>query len=43
MEAIIGPKEEQVILNQLIGSNGSEFLAVYSRRRAGKTFLLRQT
>ncbi|HVU94307.1 MAG TPA: ATP-binding protein [Puia sp.] len=42
MEAIVGRKEEQVILNQLLESEKSEFLAVYGRRRVGKTFLLRQ-
>jgi uncharacterized protein len=38
---IIGRKEEQEILNSLLLSNTSEFLAVYGRRRVGKTFLIR--
>jgi AAA+ ATPase superfamily predicted ATPase len=42
METIIGRKEEQVILNQLLDSERPEFLAVYGRRRVGKTFLIRQ-
>src|ERR1700744_4536782 len=42
MEAIVGRKEEQVIINQLLLSKEAEFLAVYGRRRVGKTFLIRQ-
>ncbi|HEV9038055.1 MAG TPA: ATP-binding protein [Puia sp.] len=42
MQAIIGRKEEQIILNQLLESKRPEFLAVYGRRRVGKTFLIRQ-
>jgi hypothetical protein len=42
METIVGRKEEQVILNQLLESERPEFLAVYGRRRVGKTFLIRQ-
>lgn len=42
MEPLVGRKEEQVILNQLLGTEESEFLAVYGRRRVGKTFLIRQ-
>jgi uncharacterized protein len=38
---IVGRKEEQEILNSLLLSNTSEFLAVYGRRRVGKTFLIR--
>jgi uncharacterized protein len=38
---IVGRKQEQEILNSLLLSNTSEFLAVYGRRRVGKTFLIR--
>lgn len=41
MDTIVGRKEEQVILNQLLDSKKPEFLAVYGRRRVGKTFLIR--
>ena len=42
METIVGRKEEQSILNQLLASQKPEFLAVYGRRRIGKTFLIRR-
>lgn len=42
METIIGREEEQSVLNQLLNSKKPEFLAVYGRRRVGKTFLIRQ-
>jgi len=42
MESIAGRKEEQIIMNQLLTSKKPEFLAVYGRRRVGKTFLIRQ-
>ena len=42
METIVGRTEEQNILNQLLESERPEFLAVYGRRRVGKTFLIRQ-
>jgi uncharacterized protein len=41
MEKIIGRKEEIAILNRLKNSSKSEFVAVYGRRRVGKTFLVR--
>ena len=41
MEKIIGRKEEIITLNRLKTSNKSEFLAIYGRRRVGKTFLIR--
>jgi uncharacterized protein len=34
---IIGRKEELRILEQMLSSNKPEFLAVYGRRRVGKT------
>lgn len=39
---IIGRKKEKERLNQVLQSPKSEFLAVYGRRRVGKTFLLRE-
>lgn len=43
MATIIGRKEEQKQLMGLYGSGKAEFLAVYGRRRVGKTFLVRET
>ncbi len=40
--AIIGRKEELKKLERLTLSKKSEFLAVYGRRRVGKTFLIRE-
>ena len=40
---MIGRVEEQRELNRLYGSNESEFLALYGRRRVGKTYLVRET
>lgn len=39
--AFIGRKEEQAILESLCFSKKSEFLAIYGRRRVGKTMLVR--
>ena len=41
-ENIIGRKPEIRKFNDLLESNKSEFLAVYGRRRVGKTFLIRE-
>ena len=41
MEKIIGRKEEIAALTALKTSQKSEFVAVYGRRRVGKTFLIR--
>ena len=41
MEKIIGRKDEISLLNTLKNSTKSEFIAVYGRRRVGKTFLIR--
>jgi AAA+ ATPase superfamily predicted ATPase len=38
---IVGRKEEIKIFEERLASNTSEFLAVYGRRRVGKTFLVR--
>jgi len=40
---IIGRKAEQEILRDCLVSNKSEFIALYGRRRVGKTFLVRET
>lgn len=40
---IVGRKEEQKELNRLYESRQSEFVAVYGRRRVGKTYLIRET
>jgi len=42
-ELLIGRKQEQKNLIEYLNSNRSEFIAVYGRRRVGKTFLVRQT
>lgn len=39
---IIGRKREQDILNACVESRRAEFIAVYGRRRIGKTFLVKQ-
>lgn len=40
-EKIIGRRREQELLRELIESNKSEFVAVYGRRRVGKTYLIK--
>lgn len=40
---LIGRKEEQRALLEAYNSDESEFVAVYGRRRVGKTFLVRET
>ena len=40
---IIGRKEEIAMLKRAYDSEYSEFVAVYGRRRIGKTFLIRET
>lgn len=39
---IIGREHEQAILNECLESAAPEFIAVYGRRRVGKTFLIKQ-
>ncbi len=41
MEAIIGRDEEKKILGQMLVSKEAELIAIYGRRRVGKTFLVR--
>ena len=40
MEKIIGRKEEQKLLKKVLQSKEAELVAVYGRRRVGKTFLI---
>ena len=40
---LIGREEERRLLLSLIDSDKSEFVAVYGRRRVGKTYLVRET
>ncbi|MBN1674864.1 MAG: AAA family ATPase [Kiritimatiellae bacterium] len=41
-ERIIGRDEERAVLRHLLDSNMPEFLALYGRRRVGKTFLINE-
>ena len=41
--SLIGRKAEQEILHEYLLSKKSEFIALYGRRRVGKTFLIRET
>lgn len=41
MKKIIGREHEQKILQQCVESDSPEFVAVYGRRRIGKTFLIK--
>lgn len=41
MEGIVGRKEEIKELERLYGSGRAEFVAIYGRRRVGKTFLVK--
>lgn len=41
-QTIIGREKEKEKLDKILQSNQSEFLALYGRRRVGKTFLVRQ-
>ncbi|MBP5640759.1 MAG: ATP-binding protein [Victivallales bacterium] len=40
---MIGRKSEQEMLLRALSSDESEFVAVYGRRRVGKTYLVRET
>ena len=40
---LIGRKGEQALLRQAVQADRSKFIAVYGRRRVGKTFLIRET
>lgn len=41
MEEIVGRTEERSLLNKILKSNEAELVAIYGRRRIGKTFLIR--
>ncbi len=41
MDEIIGRKKELKILEDALSSNSAEFIAIYGRRRVGKTFLIK--
>ena len=40
---LIGREDEIATLRELLNSDESQFVAVYGRRRIGKTFLIRET
>lgn len=42
VDTIIGRKVEQEVLHQRVISDIPELIAIYGRRRVGKTFLVRQ-
>lgn len=42
MPQIIGRKKELELLEKIKASDRSEFVAIYGRRRIGKTFLARE-
>ena len=42
MENLIGRKRELADFHRLTHTGASEFIAVYGRRRVGKTFLIRE-
>ena len=42
-KTLVGRQGEVELLNSYLKSDKSEFIAVYGRRRVGKTFLIRQT
>ena len=41
-EKIIGRKKELKILDEILSSESAEFVAIYGRRRIGKTYLIKQ-
>jgi len=42
MNEIVGRKKEIELLQRIVESEEPEFVAVYGRRRVGKTFLIKQ-
>ena len=42
MEQLIGRDRERALLDKYMASNRPEFIAIYGRRRVGKTFLVRR-
>ena len=43
MSRVIGRADQQALLEGALASNRAEFIAVYGRRRVGKTYLVRET
>ena len=43
MGGLIGRIKEKQLLEQYVESEHSEFIAIYGRRRIGKTFLMTET
>jgi uncharacterized protein len=43
MSTLIGRDKERTLLQKILKSDSSEFVAVYGRRRVGKTYLIRET
>jgi hypothetical protein len=41
LDKIIGRNREKIELSDAFNSNGAEFIAVYGRRRVGKTYLVK--
>ena len=39
---IVGRKKEKELLDYVMNSTQAEFVAIYGRRRVGKTFLIRE-
>lgn len=42
MNSLIGREEEKKVLQKMLSSKEAELLALYGRRRTGKTFLIEQ-
>jgi len=42
LEMVVGRIKEIKTMNEMLGSTSSELLAMYGRRRVGKTFLIRE-
>lgn len=42
MDFVIGREQESKLLQKYVGSRRAEFVAIYGRRRVGKTYLVRQ-
>ncbi len=42
LNKIIGREKEKNKLSKILSSREAEFLAIYGRRRVGKTFLIRE-
>lgn len=40
MKNIIGREDEKILLQKILNSNDPELVAMYGRRRVGKTFLV---